>query len=143
MLDGAKLGGILVEATALGARRVAVVGVGINLASAPEGLGRAATHLDAHGPTVPPDMAFAALVSAMQHWRWVWGEGEGFERVRAAWLARAGPLGEAIAVNTGAGVASGRFLGLDGSGALMLRDAGGAERRFTFGDVSLLGETDE
>jgi BirA family biotin operon repressor/biotin-[acetyl-CoA-carboxylase] ligase len=75
----------------------------------------------------------------MQHWLRVWREGEGFEAIRQAWLERAGPVGEPIAVNTGAGPVAGSFAGLDQTGALRLREPGGMERRFTFGDVSLLG----
>jgi BirA family biotin operon repressor/biotin-[acetyl-CoA-carboxylase] ligase len=76
----------------------------------------------------------------MRDWLAAWREGEGFEAVRHAWLERAGPPGEPIAVNAGTGLISGTFLGLDETGALLLRDAEGSELRFTFGDVSLIGE---
>lgn len=140
LLDGAKLGGILIESTTLGLRQIGVVGIGINLASAPPGVGRAATHFGTLGPTLAPDAVLPGLAGAMQNWLATWREGEGFEAVRRAWLERAGPAGEPISVNTGTGSISGTFLGLDETGALVLRDAEGSELRFTFGDVSLIGE---
>jgi BirA family biotin operon repressor/biotin-[acetyl-CoA-carboxylase] ligase len=140
LLDGAKLGGILIESTTLGLRQVGVVGIGINLASAPAGLGRAATHMATLGATLAPDAVLRALAGTMQDWLAVWQEGQGFEAVRRAWLERTGPSGEPISVNTGTGSISGTFLGLDETGALVLRDAEGSELRFTFGDVSLIGE---
>jgi BirA family biotin operon repressor/biotin-[acetyl-CoA-carboxylase] ligase len=140
LLDGAKLGGILIESTRLALRQIGVVGIGINLSSAPTGLGRASAHLGMLGPALAPDAVLGALAVAMRDWLAAWREGEGFEAVRQAWLERAGPPGEPIAVNAGTGLISGTFLGLDETGALLLRDAEGSELRFTFGDVSLIGE---
>ena len=139
LLDGAKLGGILIESTMLAGRRIGLVGIGINLACAPPGLGRAATHLATLGPPPDRDTVLRALVSAMQHWLSIWQEGVGFEAIRTAWLERAGPAGEPISVNAGTGPTAGTFLGLDQTGALLLRDADGGDVRFTFGDVSLIG----
>ena len=142
LLDNAKLGGILIESTTIGARRIGVVGIGVNIEAAPEGLGRAATHLGALGPPPDRDAVLRALIGAMQQWLAAWREGSGFDTVRLAWLERAGLPGEPISVNTGTGPISGVFLGLDASGALLLRDAAGGDRRFTFGDVSLIGATE-
>jgi BirA family biotin operon repressor/biotin-[acetyl-CoA-carboxylase] ligase len=142
LLDNAKLGGILIESTTIGTRRVGVVGIGINIAGTPPGLGRAATHLGALGPPPDRDTVLRSLMETMQHWLAAWREGAGFDTVRLAWLERAGLPGEPISVNTGTGPISGAFLGLDASGALLLRDAGGRDLRFTFGDVSLIGVTE-
>ena len=73
----------------------AVVGIGINLAWHPADIGRPATHLAAHGADVTPEAMLQALAPAMQGWLDVWQGGAGFARVRAAWLERAGPVGEA------------------------------------------------
>lgn len=142
LLDAAKLGGILIESTTIDARRIGVVGIGVNIGATPPGLGRAATHLGVLCPPPDRDGVLRALMEAMQHWLAVWREGVGFEAVRSAWLARAGAPGEPISVNTGTGPISGAFLGLDAGGALLLRDAGGGDLRFTFGDVSLIGVTE-
>ena len=78
-----------------------------------------------------------ALAPAMQGWIDVWQGGAGFARVRAAWLERAGPVGEAATVDTGTERIAGTFLDLDGDGALLLRDAHGLQRKVTYGDVTL------
>ena len=79
----------------------------------------------------------AALAAAMQSWLDVWQGGAGFARVRAAWLERAGPIGEAAEVNTGAERIRGTFLGLAPDGALLLRDVHGLQRTITYGDVTI------
>jgi BirA family biotin operon repressor/biotin-[acetyl-CoA-carboxylase] ligase len=141
LLDGAKLGGILIESTTITMRQIAVVGIGVNLASAPAELGHSATYLGTLGRLPAPDDVVRALVPAVQHWLAIWQEGAEFGAIRSAWLERAGPPGEAIAVNTGTGPTAGTFLGLDETGALLLRNRGGCKLRFTFGDVSLSGMT--
>jgi len=57
--------------------------------------------------------------------------------VRAAWLERAGPIGEHCTVNAGGAPIDGTFAGLDAQGALLLRDGRGRQRTVTFGDVTL------
>ena len=141
LIGKAKTGGILVESSARAGASglLIVVGVGLNLVSAPPGLGRDATNLAAHGLALSPDRALCFLAGAMDAWLKTWNEGEGFDRVREAWLERAGPLGEPLTVNTGASPVEGRFAGLDGEGALLLALEDGSERRFTYGDVTLQG----
>jgi BirA family biotin operon repressor/biotin-[acetyl-CoA-carboxylase] ligase len=78
-----------------------------------------------------------ALAPAVQGWLDAWRGGAGFAQVRTAWLERAGPIGEPVAVDTGRGRTEGAFVGLDADGALLLRDAQGQERRVTYGDVTL------
>lgn len=142
LIGGAKLAGILPETTTItgGAARslIAVIGIGMNLAGHPAGLGRAVTHLVERGCCTTPADMLAALASAMDGWLRRWDGGAGFGLVREAWLQRAGPLGERITVNTGLEPVEGSFLGIDAEGALVLRDPSGAQRRFTYGDVALL-----
>jgi BirA family biotin operon repressor/biotin-[acetyl-CoA-carboxylase] ligase len=139
LIGQAKCAGILPECVsgANGKDITAVIGIGINLAWHPADIGRPATHLAAHGVDVTPDAMLRALASAMQDWIGTWQGGAGFARVRAAWLERAGPVGEAATVDTGAERIAGTFLGLDGDGALLLRDAHGLQRKVTYGDVTL------
>ncbi|NJM35982.1 MAG: hypothetical protein HC850_16295, partial [Rhodomicrobium sp.] len=70
LIGGAKLGGILLESgKAPGEEWPAVViGIGLNLAHAPEGLGRAVTSLAAAGVSATPSQAFAALAWTMAEW---------------------------------------------------------------------------
>jgi len=145
LIGQAKAGGILVESSTRPLRPgvVAVVGVGLNLASAPEDLGPAATYLAAHGLSLSPREALCFLAQAMNDWLDMWNGGEGFARVREAWLTRAGPVGEPLTVHAADGLVHGRFAGLDDDGALIVTAADGRQRRFTFGDVSLADRSAE
>ena len=139
LIGQAKCAGILPECVsgADGREVTAVIGIGINLAWHPSDIGRPATHLTAQGIDVTPDAMLQLLAPAVQGWIDVWQGGAGFARVRAAWLERAGPVGEAATVDTGTERIAGTFLDLDGDGALLLRDAHGLQRRVTYGDVTL------
>jgi BirA family biotin operon repressor/biotin-[acetyl-CoA-carboxylase] ligase len=136
LLGDAKVGGILVESTSYVGAIVSAIGFGINIVEAPAIPGRASTALAAHGAPPTPAALLAALSERMADWLSIWREATGFERVRTAWLERAGPEGETMSVNTGSTVLSGSFAGLDLDGALLLRDAAGSLRRFAFGDVT-------
>ncbi len=137
LIGGAKAGGILIETTSAGRDVVAVAGIGLNVAANPHVEGRAVTHIAAHAPGIDVDGLLDALDGAMQRWLAVWQGGAGFAHVRSAWMGRTGAPGEAIFVNAGVERIDGTFLGIDGSGALLLRDPGGSIRRVTYGDVSL------
>lgn len=138
LIDGAKCTGILAESqTAPSGEVVLVIGIGINLSSHPTDIGRAATHLAAHGIAIAPEAMLDHLAASLARWLRTWEEGRGFGHIRTAWLERAGTEGEPLTVHAGAEKLSGRFAGLDEAGALLMRDETGAERRVTFGDVAL------
>jgi BirA family biotin operon repressor/biotin-[acetyl-CoA-carboxylase] ligase len=140
LFGGAKLAGILTESTSEPAtgRLLAVIGIGINVESAPEDIARPATSLAAHGVVTTPEQLLVHLSTAMSRWLAIWENGNRFDVIRAAWLARAGQLDEIMSVNTGKGAVAGRFQGLDDDGALRLATgAAGDIRRFSFGDVTL------
>jgi BirA family biotin operon repressor/biotin-[acetyl-CoA-carboxylase] ligase len=79
----------------------------------------------------------AALDGAMMHWLEVWASGTGFARIRAAWLERAGPVGERLSVHAGHERLDGTFLDLDADGGLIVRDLHGLQRKLIYGDVTL------
>ena len=116
LLDGRKLAGILVESSALGDRlQWLVVGFGANLAAAPTltlPAGRPAPACLVEGGRTPvtPETVVGRLLPRLDHWMAV-----AFADVRAAWLARAHPIGAPLVVD---GVA-GRFAGLSATGALL------------------------
>jgi BirA family transcriptional regulator, biotin operon repressor / biotin---[acetyl-CoA-carboxylase] ligase len=139
LIGSAKAVGILAESTVgQGGELLAVVGVGINLAHAPADAGRGTTCLAEHGISADPATALAQLDRAMWHWLGTWDRGHGFAAIRGAWLDRAGSIGEMLAINAAEGRIEGRFAGLDADGSLLLTDAGGSQRRFLFGDVSVV-----
>jgi BirA family biotin operon repressor/biotin-[acetyl-CoA-carboxylase] ligase len=137
MTDGAKLGGILVEGASMPCGPAVIVGIGLNLAHAPEHLGRPASCLRAAGLNLGVDTALAAVAHAMAAWLDVWCGADGFAAVRGAWLERADAPGAPISVKLHDGALSGRFCGIDEQGALRLGLADGAERIITAGDVVL------
>jgi len=139
LIGEAKCAGILPESQigAGGSEAVVVIGIGINLVTHPSRLGRAATHLAAHGVNVQPETMLGFLAEAVERWVEAWDGGGGFARVRAAWLGYAGAVGESLSVDTGRERIAGTFLGLDEGGALLMRDVDGQRRRLTFGDVTL------
>jgi BirA family biotin operon repressor/biotin-[acetyl-CoA-carboxylase] ligase len=140
LIGEAKCAGILAESQMgeRGGEVTAVVGVGINLVSHPQDVARAGTDLAAHGMEVTPQRMLDALAEGMDRWLALWDGGRGFARVRAAWLGHGSKMGESLSVNAGAERIAGTFAGLDADGALLMRDRAGAERRVTFGDVSLV-----
>jgi len=138
LLGGAKVSGVLAESTAgQGGMPLVLLGIGINLAVSPEPAA-IATHLSAHGLDLAPDAALRALDAGISRWLALWDRGNGFAAIRTAWLERAGPEGEALAINAAGGRVEGRFAGIDADGSLLLRDGEGRSRRFTFGDVTVL-----
>lgn len=138
LIGTAKVGGILVENAPIRGGRVGVIGFGVNLAHSVQAEGRETTSLESHGNSRKPLEMLAFLAEAMHEWLSRWRSGTGFADVRAAWLQRAGPVGEPIAVNAGSTRRVGRFAGLDGDGALLIDDGSGSVRRITFGDVTLM-----
>ncbi len=123
MSRGAKCAGILVEGFSLGNGRTGcVVGIGVNCARAPEGLGYPTSCLTrAGGQAVAPGELFERLIqrfdAALNDWR----TGEAFDRIQAAWLGYAVGLGERIAIQNGAGQREGVFEGIDAAGRLLMR----------------------
>jgi BirA family biotin operon repressor/biotin-[acetyl-CoA-carboxylase] ligase len=129
MFHGAKSAGILVEGLALGDGRAAyVVGVGVNCAHAPKGLGYATSCLTrAGGHEVGPSEVFERLVQRFGEAFAIWRAGEAFDRIRADWLDCALGLGERIAIKNEANQREGVFEGIDAAGRLLMRSERGLE----------------
>jgi len=130
LIGGEKCAGILVERIS---DRLEAVGIGIDLANCPCGVG-AVSLLGASGFAPSPDDVLAFLAVEMNIWLEQWGKG-GFGPVREAWLARAAGMGELIRAATPHGNIEGVIEDLDRDGALLLRDAGGTMHRITAADV--------
>ena len=134
LLDGRKLSGILLESKASDGRLDwLIVGMGVNLASHPEGVDHPATSLAAVGAAVSVEALLETIADRFEAWYMRWCR-EGFQPLRQAWLQRAQGLGEAIRVRLATGDSHGLFAGLDEEGALLLDDATG-RRRVAAGEV--------
>lgn len=117
MLGDAKAGGILTQsaATADGMIDWLTLGIGVNLAHAPELPGRATAALGAE----PPEEFAARLLAALAA-RAETHASAGFAPIRAAWMAAGPPLGVALSIQQGASRQNGRYEGLSPSGSLLL-----------------------
>ena len=129
MSYGAKCAGILIEGISLGSGRTAcVVGIGVNCAHAPEGVGYATSCLTrAGGQAVDPGELFERLVERFDDALDDWRAGQAFDRIRAAWLDYAVGLGERIAIQNGGGQREGVFEGIDAAGRLLMRSEHGLD----------------
>uniref|UniRef100_UPI003593D026 biotin--[acetyl-CoA-carboxylase] ligase n=1 Tax=Blastomonas sp. TaxID=1909299 RepID=UPI003593D026 len=133
---GAKLSGMLLE------RRgdAVVVGIGINVALAPDVPGRRVTALHLEGAAHQIDAAAVLdllatrFASRLQQWR------SDHASLLDTWCASAHMPGEAMAVQRGANDRiEGVFDGLRSDGALRLRCADGRVETISAGDVDLIG----
>ncbi|QJU58741.1 biotin--[acetyl-CoA-carboxylase] ligase [Sphingomonas sp. AP4-R1] len=134
LADGAKLAGILLERNG----DAIVAGFGVNLAAAPEGLGRAtASFAGLTGAAPDPALFLEDLAREFATWLGRW-RAQGIDAVRAAWQERAHPIGTALVTRGPEGEREGLFEGLDGEGALRLRRADGTIETIRAGDVFLM-----
>ena len=130
LADGRKLSGILLET----GQGWLAIGIGVNLASHPEGTEFPATSLSRLGIAPPmAEEALTILAASFAHWYDVWMQA-GFETLRAAWLARAEGLGGPIRARLPHETLEGVFEGIDENGALLLNE-GGRVRAIAAGEV--------
>lgn len=127
LLGGGKLAGILLES---GAGGTVAVGIGVNLAAAPEtaalepGAVPPVSLKGATGLVVTPEELLDLLAPAVEAWE-ARLRAEGFAPLRAAWLARASRLGEEITARLPGREIVGRFETVDETGALVLATTAG------------------
>ncbi len=126
LVDGGKIAGILLESAIgqTGQVQHVVAGIGVNIGFAPQ-LPEMRYPGAALGGSVEAalEKLAAALAARLAEWR-----RDGFETVRAAWLAKAGPIGAEVDVKLSAELVRGRFAGLDREGALLLDTAAGPRK---------------
>lgn len=133
LIGGAKLAGILLE----GARDAVVIGIGVNLASAPQIEGRETCSLADFGPVPDRDLFAEGMARSfdteLDRWR-TFGLGPILRR----WQSASFETGTPMTVHEPSGrEVSGKFAGLAEDGSLKLRLADGATRAIHAGDVSL------
>jgi BirA family transcriptional regulator, biotin operon repressor / biotin---[acetyl-CoA-carboxylase] ligase len=134
LVDGAKLAGILLER----AGDHVVIGIGINLAQAPEVPGRRTACLTALGRPMDRDAVGVTLAQCMADALTEWRSGGWPAAILARWHAAAHPRGTALTLSEGehAGL-TGRFDGLEQDGSLALRLGDGRRIIIHAGDVTL------
>jgi BirA family biotin operon repressor/biotin-[acetyl-CoA-carboxylase] ligase len=121
LVDGAKLAGVLAQASGApgSTEQVVVVGIGVNVGWAPEG----ATRL---GDAVAPLEVLAALLSAFD---------ELPADIAPLYRSRLGTIGRQVRVERGDGVLEGRAVDVEADGRLVVIDDCAITHRIDTGDV--------
>lgn len=136
VVGGRKLAGLLIEAEPEGARLAfAVVGIGLNVRQtaadfSPEVRDLATSLYLATGQLYRRADLLVALLQAFERRLRM-----PFEEVRQAWASSSLTLGQRVTLTTARGVKHGQALGLDESGALLLRNDAGEVETVTAGDM--------
>ncbi len=125
-----KIAGILLEQI----DDAVVLGVGLNVLEAPSGVSYQVSTIVGCGGLATVDGAREKLLAALANWYGIWQQ-DGFAPIRAAWLARAHPIGSTLGVRLEGRFTTGRFAGVDADGALLLETKEG-RRRILVGDVT-------
>lgn len=136
LANGEKLVGILLEAERTSAGDLAVVvGMGVNVTAAPEGLPYPATSLAALGAEITAQDVFEGLSARFAQNFALWDFGRGSADIMARWRLYAAGLGGPIGVLLDGREIEGRFETVDEQGRLIVRTESGALERITAGDV--------
>jgi BirA family biotin operon repressor/biotin-[acetyl-CoA-carboxylase] ligase len=158
LLAGEKCAGILIEGEIEPPMGVSVViGIGVNCVYHPrtapelppdveptpmrpislreEAVLFPATDLRAHGADIAAPQLFTRLSATMCRRIAQWDHGQGFTAILGDWLSAAHGVGEAIRVRNGERETTGRFVGLDPTGRLVLELTGGKLEKVSAGDV--------
>ncbi|SDG68613.1 biotin--[acetyl-CoA-carboxylase] ligase [Pelagibacterium luteolum] len=136
LADGAKLAGILLEAIPRQYGHTAVViGIGVNVVAAPQGLPYPAVALSSFNPAIDAAMVFETLAESWVRWYDVWDNGQGTARIIERWRDNAAGIGSEVVVQRSQGVLRGIFESIDDAGHLIVRDDEGQRIAITAGDV--------
>ncbi len=132
LLDGAKLSGLLLECRGSSESEPEwlILGMGVNVAWAPEDTPYPSTALASHLVPLPSlEQLTVGWARCFARWRQAF-EGQGFETLRTAWKAAAAGLGGALEARLADGqVLAGRFVDLAEDGSLLLAMPGQARPR--------------
>ena len=137
LVDGAKIAGILLESSARHPAQLEwiAIGIGINLAHAPERIPAQATSVAIRTGRAAPDAAevLAILARAFAGRYDIWMS-QGFAPTRAEWLSRAHGLGERIVARLEREEVAGTFLDVNDAGAILIGTPDGV-RAISSGEV--------
>lgn len=136
LADGAKLAGILLEAHKRpDGRHALVIGFGVNIVEAPQGLPYPATSIGDLGVDVDAQTLFAALAEEWVVAYELWDQGRNVADILRLWRASAAGIGAEVAVNRDGEIVRGVFETIDDSGRLVVRGDNNARTVITAGDV--------
>jgi len=133
LVSDAKVCGILLERV----KDQVVVGIGVNIAIAPEIEGRSVTSLAAAGAAIDAAGLLDILSREFESCVSLWREA-GLAHILEQWQSLAHPVGTAVTTSDDGGEKiTGEFAGLDADGALRLRKTDGTLIEIRAGDISI------
>ena len=137
LVDGKKVSGILLEKAA---GNYLVIGVGVNIVAVPQdnNILYPVVSLSEVGVSIERIEFLQAFVQTFDYNLDRW-KSEGFAPIRKNWLQYAKNLGAEITVNTEKEQKTGKFVGVDENGALLLETLSGTEKIYA-GDIFYLKE---
>lgn len=136
LAGGSKLSGMLLEAHQQPDGRMAVVlGIGVNVVAAPDGLPYPATSLRDLGATTDAAAVFGTLSDAWVKAYETWDQGRGIADILTQWRQAATGLGGEVAVDRDGDVVRGIFETIDEAGRLIVRANDNSRIAITAGDV--------
>jgi BirA family transcriptional regulator, biotin operon repressor / biotin---[acetyl-CoA-carboxylase] ligase len=136
LAEGHKLAGILLEAQKRNDGMTAIViGFGVNIVAAPQGLPYPASSLRDLGSPANAETVFEALAESWVEAYTLWNNGIGLPAVLALWRENAAGIGADVAVQRNNDVVRGVFETIDDAGRLIVRDNEGHRIAITAGDV--------
>ena len=141
LLNSAKVGGILIETSSVnnsGESTAVAIGIGLNIAAHPgEALAYPVTDFAKAGLAISAGEVFELLAVSFEQYFTLWQNGAGFSRIKQRWLALGPAIGQKLKINTGSGMITGEFNGLDDHGRLLLRLRDGSQQVVVSGDVTV------
>ena len=123
LVNDGKIAGILVESV----DDTQIIGIGVNILEAPRNAPYKTATLVGAGGIATVDGARDILLESLAKHLDAWAE-QGFAPIRAAWMARAHPVGTPLRASIGGRSEEGLFSGLDDDGAMLLDTPEGRKR---------------
>jgi BirA family biotin operon repressor/biotin-[acetyl-CoA-carboxylase] ligase len=139
LLNGKKVGGLLLEAIPLPERQdtAYLISCGLNLVSSPQHVPYPTTSFQTEGIFISLEETLHGVTASLENAISLWKE-KGFSPINDAWMKHAAGFDQKISFDLQGQLITGIFKGIDTDGALLLRTSEGL-KKFTTGEI-LAGE---
>lgn len=138
LLESSKVSGILLESHEISGERIVIVGIGLNCFNYPRETSYPATSLLEYGINITARDMLNKIAPMMDHWLEIWERGNGFQRIREAWMNRAKGVGSPITVVLQDKEFNGIFENIDDAGQLVLGNNDGSKELISVADIFYL-----
>lgn len=136
LINGRKVGGILLESITLGNKNYVAIGIGVNIIEAPANVSFPATSLYDEGIILESsDELLSLVINRFDKLYKGWIADNSFIRTRKDWMRRAYNLNKVITIDDGNRRLSGLFKEIDFDGSIRIQLAGGQLYNLAAGDV--------